>query len=131
MDPCNNEDTGTPANGPETDTNKNGVPDRFEQLLYNDQFGPNNWENRRKIIFRCLSLCATLISLIVVALLIVAVYSATQGNPIDTAVASILTSAIYALSGLATMVIGSYVFGAAWDTKSFRENIMSAIRSGG
>lgn len=128
MDPCNSDDTGTPANGP--DENKNGVPDRFEQLLYNEQFGPNNWENRRKIVFRCLSLCAVLITMIVAVFLIGALYSMVKNQPVDAAVASILSTAIYALVGLASAVIGSYVFGATFDTKSFRENIMSLVRSG-
>ena len=67
------------------------------------------WKNRRRVIFLALLFCAALIG-----------YLAVEGT--DTRLNETIAVGAFFLAGA---VIGSYVFGAAWDDK----NVMDSLKS--
>jgi len=88
------------------------------QKMANDPEYKPRWENRRKVIFRTLYLCGLLVTAIVLVPLIADVMSGSYA--MDREVSLVLTNALYVLALIAATVIGSYVFGAAFDHNGYR-----------
>lgn len=68
-----------------------------------------SWKIRRRIIYSALTFCA---------LLIAALTTGTVLMGVDTALAGTIALGAF---GLAGSVIGSYIFGAAWDDKNHQQ----------
>lgn len=121
----------TDVTNSDIDSNNDGIPDRLQQLLKDERFGPNNWENRRAVINRYLWMCGCLIGLIVCAYLTVLGFSIYRDKPVtvDPNVSTVLSTALFTLVGLAASIIGAYVFGSAWDSNSFRNSVASIALS--
>lgn len=90
-----------------------------DKFRADSEFRPT-WENRRKVIFGTLYLCGGLIALIVLVPLLA---SFLPGYDLKEPVADILTAALYILAFTAVAVIGSYVFGAAFESRGYRASL--------
>jgi hypothetical protein len=70
--------------------------------------GAFEWKRRRRIIYATLMFCAFAAGVLL-------------GAAVDGRDTSYLHAITYCVFGLATSVIGSYVFGAVWDDKNARD----------
>jgi hypothetical protein len=98
--------------GPKSDT------DLFHAIANHPQF-TLSWENRRKVVRWTLIFTAVMFTLITGAIC----YDTVEHIDITANVSELLFSLILSTSVFATAVIGSYVFGAAWDISGLRNTL--------
>jgi hypothetical protein len=79
----------------------------------------HDWTNRRQVIFRTLRLCAALVVMIVCTACGAVIFGVYTGKavPVDASLTAMLSNALWPLCGLSGSIIGSYVFGAAWENR--------------
>ena len=90
-----------------------------EELLKDPEFRPK-WKYRRRVIFGTLILCGVLITLIIVVPLFASLEPTYE---LKDSVADVLSAALYVLAFTAVAVIGSYVFGSAFESKDYRAGL--------
>lgn len=83
------------------------------------------WEHRRKTIFRTLACDMAALWFCLIASVLLARIDQFEG-PISV----FMVTVVVAVIGRGVLVIGSYVFGAAWDDRNFM-NMLSGLRGGG
>lgn len=107
-------------------TAQNKLKDAHERLRHDPEFRPR-WENRRKVIFVTLIFCAgCIVGIIFVPLVadLVCQFTTQVGGAsncrMDSPLVDLSNSALYVLAFVAVAVIGSYVFGSAFDSQGYR-----------
>jgi len=116
---------GAPTPESESESNKRILSQIHDEFSADDEYRPV-WSNRRKVIFGSLILCGTLIAAIILVPLIGSFFPAfTLQDP----VASVLSNGLYVLAFLAATVIGAYVFGANFDSSSYRNSLKEIAKA--
>lgn len=101
------------------------VPDHLKFILKDSEFSTSNWTNRRFIVKSALLYCMIAFSFIVIAV-ITLMYIKPEYR-YDQNLTSILSTALTTLGFLTISIIGSYVFGAQWDTNSYRNSVSTIV----
>jgi hypothetical protein len=109
----------------EQDTAKRVVAAIHADFRNDDEYRPV-WTNRRKVIFGTLILCGALIAAIV---LVPMIGSFVPGFTLQGPVADVLSNGLYVLAFLAATVIGAYVFGANFDSSSYRDSLKEIAKA--
>lgn len=99
------------------------ILDPLKIVTKDSEFSTSNWKNRRFIIKSALLYCMLAFSAIIVSV-IVLMYIKPEYR-YDQNITGILSTALTTLGFLTISIIGSYVFGAQWDTNSYRSSIAS------
>lgn len=91
-----------------------------------EEFSPSNWRIRRKTMFIALIFCSIIYAINNIFIMF-AIWNKSPGlvDPTLVSVISGVQSSIVILSGT---IIGTYVFGAAYDTNSYRNSITSLVK---
>ena len=107
------------------DTGKRILSEIHKQFSADDEYRPV-WANRRKVIFGTLILCGTLIAAIILVPIVGSFFpSFALADP----VANVLSNGLYVLAFLAATVIGAYVFGANFDSSSYRNSLKEIAKA--
>jgi hypothetical protein len=109
----------------EQDAAKRIVSEIHDKFSHDDEYRPV-WENRRKVIFGTLILCGSLIAAIILVPLIGSFF---PGFTLQEPVSSVLSNGLYVLAFLAATVIGAYVFGANFDSSSYRNSLKEIAKA--
>lgn len=118
---------GGPPAPPESDQDaaKRILSQIHEEFSQDNEYRPV-WKNRRKVIFGTLFLCGGLIAAII---LVPIVGSFVPGFALQDPVANVLSNGLYVLAFLAATVIGAYVFGANFDSSSYRNSLKEIAKA--
>ncbi len=103
----------------------------LDKVMNHDLFGPHLMKNKREIVLGSLIFSGALFSFIILAMTVISFYiiyqEKTNTVKVDSDIIGILNSALWILFLFATGIIGSSVFGSAYDASGFRSSILGLV----
>ena len=99
--------------------------DIMKKITEHPNFQKIDWTNRRAVIFKSLYFIATMFTMLTISLCYITVFNIHVGTNVTFLIGMILMT----LAVVAFAVIGSYVFGAQWDTNALRNSIADLAKN--